>query len=93
MAKWEQESHKITVIRYLAWLRRQSQLATVESAREFVREVEGEGILDEESIERLREGIRWFFRNGSRRKQRQSEWYESSRQEECDDERLVAVDL
>ncbi len=65
MEKWKREAHKSAVIRYLAWLKRQSQLATVESARAFVREVEAEGVLDEESIESLRDGIRWFFLNGS----------------------------
>lgn len=62
------ESHKAAIIRYLAWLRRQSELATVNSARKFVAEIEAETAPGGLPVEELKEGIRWFFQNGPRRK-------------------------
>ena len=62
----ERERHgfRVTLRWYLSWCREQAKGCTVESAREFVKWAATEKNASDWMIEKWREAIRWFFRNG-----------------------------
>ena len=60
------QQQRRAIIQYLRFLKQLRQPATVESAREFIAQVESERRLAVSQLENWKEGIRWFFREGAK---------------------------
>ena len=58
--------YRLAIIRYLRFCKQSQQQATVESARQFIREVEEDRRLGRTQLEHWREALRWFFKEGGK---------------------------
>jgi hypothetical protein len=64
------QRYRLTIIRYLKFCKQSRQQATVESARQFMYEVEAARQLGKTQLEHWKEALRWFFREGGKQADR-----------------------
>jgi integron integrase len=88
----QRESHKIVIRWYLGWCKRWGVCATVETARRFVDEMAREKEASSQSVEHWKQGLSWFFKNGSRREVKTEDgFYQREQISRCDEweQRLI----
>ena len=79
----ERHNFQVTIRWYLSWCQRHSLGCTFDSAREFVEWARDEKNASEWMVERWREAIRWFFRNGKQQAVGTGQWKAAGDYDSC----------
>ncbi len=58
--------YRVAILRYLRFLKETHQPATVETAHAFMMQMEASGLLGRSLLERWKQALNWFFKQGQR---------------------------